>query len=353
MSVRGRAVSWLVAALAVLASCSSDGGSAAPSASSTTSTASTTPITTTSSEPPTTTEAPTTTTTTEPPAPPAPPPPPVALWDAPVVVTPTGVVAPVVRRNGGGVLVRTPCGATATIGSGTPIPGAEVVLDAGHGGVEHGATGPNGLTEKVLNLGVVEHARNALESAGHATVLTRAADYRMTLEARAAVVKALGPRAFVSVHHNAEPDGPWPRPGVETYYQIGGSSTRESKRLAGLLQEEVVAALSQYSLSWVADADAGAKFRKNSRGDDYYGIIRQTQGTPAALAELGFISNAPEADLYARPDVQRTEGEAVARAVVRFLTTADPGSGFTDPYPRDTPAGPGGGSSSCRDPDLG
>jgi len=227
------------------------------------------------------------------------------------------------------------------------------VLDAGHGGVEHGATGPNGLTEKLLNLGVVEHARNALEAAGHATVLTRTADYRMTLEARAAVVKALDPRAFVSVHHNAEPDGPWPGPGVETYYQIAGSSTRESKRLAGLIQEEVVASMGRYSVEWVADADAGAKFRKNSRGDDYYGMIRQTQGTPAALAELGFISNLPEADLYARADVQKVEGEAVARAVVRFLATKDPGSGFTEPYPRDSPAGPGGGASSCRDPDLG
>jgi hypothetical protein len=71
------------------------------------------------------------------------------------------------------------------------------------------------------------------------------------------------------------------------------------------------------------------------------------------LAELGFISNPPEADLYARPDVQKVEGEAVARGILRYLTTADPGSGYTEPYPRETPAGPGGGrGTSCRDPAI-
>ena len=35
-----------------------------------------------------------------------------------------------------------------------------------------------------------------------------------------------------------------------------------------------------------------------------------------------------------------------------FLTTKDPGSGFVTPYPRTTPAGPGGGSQGCVDPQL-
>lgn len=308
-------------------------------------------------EPPVTTTAPTTSTTvTLPPAPaptapPAPvvtlPPPPAG--EAKVVVSPRGVVVPVVGVEGSAFRVTTPCGATAVLGGGTPITGAAVVLDPGHGGDEPGAIGPNGLTEDVLNLAVAGHAKAALERAGISVVLTRTGDDRLPLNARARVDKALQPRAFVTVHHNAEPDGPFPRPGAETYYQ---TASADSKRLAGLLYEEIVRALSAYQVPWVADTDAGAKYRRNDRGDDYYGILRLTQGTPASLAELGFISNGPEADLYARPDVQQVEGEAVARAIVRYLTTQDPGSGFTEPYPRSSPAGGGGGSRNCVDPPL-
>ncbi|HEX8581771.1 MAG TPA: hypothetical protein VF640_05570, partial [Acidimicrobiales bacterium] len=65
-----------------------------------------------------------------------------------------------------------------------------------------------------------------------------------------------------------------------------------------------------------------------------------------------FLSNPPEADLLARPEVQEAEAAAVARAVGRFLTTDDPGSGFVEPYPRTEPAGPGGGATGCVDPPL-
>jgi len=50
--------------------------------------------------------------------------------------------------------------------------------------------------------------------------------------------------------------------------------------------------------------------------------------------------------------VQQVEGEAVAKGIIRYLTTKDPGSGFVEPYPRDTPAGGGGGASACTDPAL-
>lgn len=301
-------------------------------------------------EPPPATAAP----ATEPPAsaPPAtepPVPPPAAVGPVKALVSPRGVVVPVTGRDGDAYRVTTPCGRPAVVAGGTPVSEATVVLDAGHGGVEPGAVGPTQLTEKELNLAVVGHAAAALREAGVSVVLTRTADYRITLAARAAIVKALGPRAFVSVHHNAEPDGPRPGPGTETYYQIAST---ESKRLSGLIYEEVVEALSRYPVAWVADTDAGAKYRRNVAGDDYYGILRHTRGTPASLAELAFISNPAEEELLRRADVQKAEGEAVARGILRFLTTRDPGSGFVEPYPRRSPAGSGGGGSNCVDPAL-
>ena len=298
----------------------------------------------------TTTTAPTTSSTvavTQPTSPPVTVP--VSPEQARVVVSERGVVLPVQARVDGGWRVDTPCGRTTVVRSGTPVAAAPVVLDPGHGGDEPGATAPTGLTEKTVNLAVVGHAKAALERAGVATVSTRTGDYRMTLGARARVALALKPRAFVSVHHNAEPDGPFPRPGTETYRQRGSD---ESKRLSGLVYEEVVKTLSAYPVAWVADTDAGAKYRTSSRGTDYYGILRQSSGVTAVLAELAFMSNRPEAELLARPDVQQAEGEAVARAILRFLNTADPGSGFTEPYPRSSPAGPGGGDRGCVDPPL-
>lgn len=318
--------------------------------------------TTTTTVPPTTTTASTTTTvppTTVPPVATAAPTTAAPATTAPapaggttsakVLVSPTGVVVPVTGREGEGYRVTTPCGRSAVVSGGTPVSDASVVLDAGHGGIEPGAVGPSQLAEKGVNLAVVEHAKAVLEAAGVSTVLTRTADYRITLAARADIVKALAPRAFVSVHHNAEPDGPRAGPGSETYYQI---ASPESKRLSGLVYEEVVKALSAYQIAWVADRDAGAKYRRNVAGDDYYGILRRTQGTPASLAELAFVSNPPEEELLRRPEVQQVEGQAVARGILRFLNTRDPGSGYVEPYPRESPAGSGGGSSNCVDPAL-
>jgi N-acetylmuramoyl-L-alanine amidase len=299
----------------------------------------------------TTTTAPTVSVPPGPPptALPAAEPAPVPPEQAKVLVSPRGVVVPVEGHGAGGFRVHTPCGRTAVVRSGTPLGAADVVLDPGHGGDEAGATGPGGFTEKELNLAVATHAKQALARAGVTSVLTRTGDYRMTLGARARVALALRPKAFVSIHHNAEPDGPRPGPGTETYRQLASD---DSKRLSGLVYEEVVNALSAYSVAWVADTDAGAKYRASSRGDDYYGILRRTKGVPAVLAELAFISNRPEEALLKRPDVQRVEGEAVARGILRYLNTKDPGSGFVEPYPRDSPAGPGGDASGCVDPGL-
>ena len=297
----------------------------------------TVPTTAASSVPPPT--VPATTTTAEPdPA------------TATAVVTPAGVVVPVISRAGDGWVVRTPCNATATLGRGRSAGSPVIVLDPGHGGPEPGAVSPGGLAEAGVNLAVARHTQAALETAGVTALLTRTGDYEVALATRSEIARSVAPKAFVSIHHNAEPDGPRDGPGAETYYQIGSA---DSKRLAGLIYEEVVRAMSQYRVAWVADRDAGAKYRQGNNGD-YYAMLRQPGKVVSVLAELAFISNPPEAELIARPDVQRVEGEAVARAIVRYLTTRDPGSGFTEPYPRvDPPSSPGGGAGRpCRDPEL-
>jgi N-acetylmuramoyl-L-alanine amidase len=274
----------------------------------------------------------------------------VAAPDVRALVTPTGVVVPVLGPAPGGALqVRTPCGATAAVAGGTPLHGATVVLDPGHGGDELGALGENGLREADVNLAVATLAANRLSAAGATVVLTRTTDLRVTLATRALLATRLGARVLVSVHHNADPDGPSDRPGTEVWHQVDDPASR---RLAGLVQEEVVATFTAYQdVAWQADRDAGAKARRRSRGDDYYGVLRDA-GVPAVISEALFISNPREAALLARPEVQQAEADALARAIARFLTTDDPGSGFVDAYPRAEAAGPGGGSTGCVDPAL-
>ncbi|MFN0090487.1 MAG: N-acetylmuramoyl-L-alanine amidase, partial [Acidimicrobiales bacterium] len=273
-----------------------------------------------------------------------------SLADAAVVRSARGVVLPVLGARGDRLLVRTPCGEEldAAPSGLTPV-SAEVVLDPGHGGDERGAVGPTGLEEKAVNLAVARAARAELAGAGVRAALTREADYRLTLDGRAAIVGALAPKAFVSIHHNAEPDGASTRPGAETYYQIRSAA---SKRLAGLIYEEALAAIAPHGSAWTADLDAGAKYRLNSRGGDYYAVLRQNAATPSALAELLFIVSPAEERLLRDPAFLAVEGAAVARGVLRFLRTKDPGSGFVEPYPRSAPAGPGGGRSGCVDPPL-
>jgi N-acetylmuramoyl-L-alanine amidase len=327
----------LVLALAlVAAACSSGGDDPAPRTTTTVEVPATT----------TTTIAPVTTTTTIAPLPAAP-----TSGEVRALVTPTGIVVPVYGGSAAGWQVGTPCGRRTVVAGGTPLYGATVVLDPGHGGIETGATGPNGLVERDLNLAVARLVKADLEAQGATVVLTRTADYRITLDARAAIAQRLKPPVFVSIHHNGGDDGPADKPGTETYYQ---HASLTSKRLAGLLYEEVFGAFADRpGITWHANVDAGAKYRLNDRGGDYYGILRSTAGVTAAISEGLFLSSSDsEAQLLARPDVQADEAAAITRAIRRYLLTGDPGSGFVRPIHRDTPAGGGGGAAGCVDPAL-
>jgi len=301
--------------------------------------------TTTTSAPP-----PTTTTTTTTPPPPIPWPALAADGVPRAVRTSNGVLLAVRAATPDGRFTAiSPCGSEVTV-AGELLSGATVVLDPGHGGDEPGAVGPGGTTEKDVNLAIALETERQLEALGATVELTRTGDYRITLASRAAIAQALRPAMFISIHHNAEPDEQRATPGAETYYQI---ASPDSKRAAGLVYEELFAAFSAYPIDWVADRDAGAKHRLTDSGGDYYGILKRTAGLPAVLSEAAFVSNPAEEALLADPAFQAVEAGALTRAVVRYVTTADPGSGFVEPYPREQPAGSGGGAAGCVDPALG
>ena len=129
-------------------------------------------------------------------------------------------------------------------------------------------------------------------------LVTRTADYRSTLASRGLLSQAAKPKAFVSIHHNAGSTAPSSIPGSEVYHQVASA---QSRRLGGLIYEEITRTLSAYQgIVWVAGRDPGVKTRLDDKGDDYYGVVRRTRGSPGVLAELAFITNPTEADLLGR-----------------------------------------------------
>jgi N-acetylmuramoyl-L-alanine amidase len=291
------------------------------------------------------TTAPTTTTTT---ATPLFPPLPVDRIGA--VRTATGVVVPVLGGTAGAYRVRTPCGGDAVV-DGTPIAAAHIVIDPGHGGdQEPGAVGPAGMQERELNLDIALRAKALLEADGATVVLTRETDIRVTLQTRSELALALQPLAFISIHHNAGAVHPSPIPGVEMYHQF---EVGESARLGGLLYEELLTAFEAFDVQWVAGDRAGVRARRTAEGTDYYGVLRGTAGVPAVLSEAAFVSNPSEEAALATSEYRQAEADAIHRAVLRFVTSDAPGSGFAPSFVSAAAAGGGGGSSNCVDPPLG
>jgi N-acetylmuramoyl-L-alanine amidase len=269
-----------------------------------------------------------------------------------------GILLPVTGTRNGFVQVLTPCQKAGWVsaadvglhergrGDGRGLRGATVVVDPGHGGIQPGATGVRGLTEAAVNQAIVARTVQLLEADGVRVFRTISADYTAGLGFRTTLANTLRADVFMSVHNNADPDGPSEGPGAETYYQLRRAA---SKRLAGLAYEEIISALGRHKIAWVADRDAGAKYRTNSRGEDYYAVLRRTQ-VPAVLVEATFISNPPEEALLRSGEVQRDIAGALHRTLGRYLTTDDPGSGFTEPYARGSGGPSGQLPGRCTDP---
>jgi len=81
-----------------------------------------------------------------------------------------------------------------------------IVIDPGHGGVDPGATGPNGVMEKELTLDIARRVRDKLERAGnHRVLMTRDDDIKIALKDRVAFARKHTADLFISIHFNSLP----------------------------------------------------------------------------------------------------------------------------------------------------
>ena len=265
---------------------------------------------------------------------------------------PSGLLVPVrAQLVDGRWVVGTPCGREAFVpAAGTWVEGTRVVLDPGHGGPETGTIGPNRLREADLNLDVAQRVEQLLLAQGISVELTRRDDQQWTIPARAELIGSLAPALVVSVHHNGGALGPSAGPGTLVFHQADDPSSR---RLAGLLFEEVTARLGELDIAFTQGQAPGALAVRNQEGTDYYGVLRRTVGVPTVIVESLYLSSPAEAAALERDEVRQAEAEAIAGGVVRYLTTAEPGSGFRGGLTFGAGGVPSNEPYVCTDPVLG
>lgn len=173
---------------------------------------------------------------------------------------------------------------------------ARVFLDAGHGGNDPGAIG-NGLQEKAVNLSVTLKVGEILSDHGVDVRYSRTSDVFVVLENRAYMANNAGADKFVSIHCNAFADSS--AKGVETYSYPGSSS---GAALSSSIHNNIIS-------SGAYTVNRGTKTAN-------FAVLRLTN-MPAALVELGFVTNSQDASIlrYRQDDLAL----AVAKGILANL----------------------------------
>ena len=195
-------------------------------------------------------------------------------------------------------------------------PPLTVVIDAGHGGEDGGASSANGILEKDLNLQIADRLCDLLKSNGVNVVMTRTedvllydknADYigrkkMLDLAARRKIAEETENCIFVSIHMNAYPLSQYH--GLQVWYSPNNPQSQmlaESVRsmIAGTLQKE--------------------NDRQCKRATSSIYLLHHLK-MPAILVECGFLSNPEEAAVLANEDYQRTLARLLFLAIMEYQT---------------------------------
>lgn len=224
-----------------------------------------------------------------------------------------------------------------------------VVVDAGHGGPDPGARGVKGTREKDVTLSIAR--KLAARLAGRSdirVVLTRERDTLIALADRPKITRIRGieeaPDLFVSIHANSMPRRPHPMNGFETYF-LAVAKTEQARRVAlrenaslqfeGEAGDEDLDPL-QFILSDLQSTGnmresnllaaqinrtLGRSLKAPDRGVKQAGFWVLVGATmPSVLVEVGYLSHPPEEKLLRSPSYQAKIADALAEAVVGYLS---------------------------------
>lgn len=176
--------------------------------------------------------------------------------------------------------------------------GKVITIDPGHGETDSGAVGSTGLKEETVNLEVAIRLKKLLEEAGAVVHMTRERgtavtpppdwnptqeEYEGELAKRAAWSRSSD--AFVSIHCDAH----WISAvkGTSTYYSTRPLNSSSSEKLSRAIQRELTSAL-------------GSVHRGVMEADFF--VLRHSH-CPAALVEIGFLTNPEEEARLRDPEV--------------------------------------------------
>ncbi|MGG6312432.1 N-acetylmuramoyl-L-alanine amidase [Paenibacillus macerans] len=177
-----------------------------------------------------------------------------------------------------------------------------IVIDAGHGGKDPGATGNSGAYEKEFNLSLAQHLYQLLEQDPmFETRMTREDDQFIELEDRAAIANDWNADALVSIHANTYEDPSVS--GTEALYYHNNS-----KALAGTLQEQVATALDI--------RDRGVKKEQL--------VILSKAQVPAVIVEMGYLTNQEEENKLLSSDGQDRAARAIVEGLKKYFSQRTP-----------------------------
>lgn len=182
-----------------------------------------------------------------------------------------------------------------------------IVIDAGHGGFDAGASGRiTDVREDVLNLAVAKKLKRLLEINGYCVVMTREDDGAVAstkdadMSRREQIIEEADPDAVISIHMNKFADASVSGP-IAFYYE----KSPEGKALAELIQKQ---------LNEHLEPPKPRTFRPEN-----YFILRAGE-CPCVLVECGFISNEREEKLLKTDEYQELCAKAIYKGASQYFS---------------------------------
>jgi len=226
-----------------------------------------------------------------------------------------------------------------------------VIVDAGHGGIDNGMSGPLGggprIYEKNITLAVANRLGDQLSARGVDVVYTRTADTLIALDDRGKIANRAAGNLFISIHVNAA-SPTWKDPrgarGFETYF-LSEAKTEDARRVERMENESVrlegdannvsvedplsfiLSAMTQNEhlresseLAEIIQRRLGRMHPGPSRGVKQAGFrVLVTAYMPAVLVEIGFGTNPAEAAYLSSVEKQDAIAAAIADAAMQYL----------------------------------
>lgn len=181
-----------------------------------------------------------------------------------------------------------------------------VVIDAGHGANMPGAI-VDGVEEKDIDLAIVKKLKALFDESEDETLgvyYTRLDDSDPAFADRSGLANDLQANLFVSIHNNSYVASKSVNGTAVLYDEKKAAEGNSSKHLAQILLEQTVGALGSKNMGLVP-------------GNDIY-IIR-TSEAPAALVEVGFMTNPKELANLTDSTYQKKCARAIYQGIMQAL----------------------------------